>query len=179
MQNKSFSQAMSDFSKKLSRFTEAGNTTIEKPLTPDKRLQAAIHNMEQDRKSLIEKQYAAFVNPVSQQVEEDEENLLKAYNLFKQALELNSNTGDVHTKLADLRISSPLCQKSEYTSGSGFSFLRIWFLNKEKEADFVPMISMYNESRYLEFIPRDEYEFSKFEKEVLQLIPEDNEAKSE
>lgn len=179
MQNKSFSQTMSEFSKKLNRFTEAGNTKLEKPLSQDKRLEQTIHNMEQDRKNLIEKQYAAFSNPVSQQVEEDEENLLKAYNLFKQALELNLNAGDSHTKLADLRISSPLCQKREYCSGSGFSFLMIWFLKKEQDAEYVPVISMHNESRYLEFIPRDEYEFSKFEKEVLQIIPENKEQNTE
>ena len=70
------------------------------------------------------------------------------------------------------RIVSPLCEKNEYISGSGFSFLRIWFLKNNESIEYVPLIGQSEDRRFLEFIPKEEYEFSRLEKEILQIIPE-------
>lgn len=170
MEDKSLSKSISDFSKKLSRFNDSSTKEPVKPLSQNQRLQQKIDEVEALRKERIVKQYSVYANPVSQQIEEDEGLLLSAYNLFSQVFELNENTGDSQTKLKDLRIKSPLCSKSEYVSGSGFSFLRIWFIKSQSEVKFIPIISQDGEQRYLEFISADEYSFSKFEKELLQLI---------
>lgn len=172
MNNKTLSHSVSDFSKKLSRFNESGKTELERPLSSDAKLQMRISDMETERRERFLQQYNSLKNPVSQQVEQDEENLIAAYNLFKGAVELNASSSSAETKIADLRISSPICSKNEYINGSGFSFLRIWFLKTNEGAEYVPLISQKDDKRFLEFIPVDEYEFSRLEKEILQIIPE-------
>lgn len=172
MDKKTLSQSVSDFSKRLSRFNDSGKYEPVRPLSSDARLQQRITDMESERRERFLQQYNSLKNPVSQQVEEDEANLITAYNLFKGAVDLNANSGNAETKLADLRIASPLCEKNDYISGSGFSFLRIWFLKNNESIEYVPLIGQSEDRRFLEFIPKEEYEFSRLEKEILQIIPE-------
>nr|WP_318681632.1 hypothetical protein [uncultured Treponema sp.] len=172
MNNKTLSQSVSDFSKKLSRFNDAGKTEPAIKMTPDAVLQKKINDVEADRRDRFLRQYNCYSNPVSQQIEEDETNIISAYNLYKAALELNASSCNENTKLASLKISSSLCEKGEYVNGGGFSFLRIWFLKHEEGIEYVPVITQDGEKRYLEFVPVDEYEFTRLEKEILQIIPQ-------
>lgn len=164
------SQSISDFSKQLSRFTEAQKTQREEPLTNDKKLQQRINDLETDRRERILQQYNVFNNPLSKQIEEDEGALVDAYKLFKSLLELNSEYQKSGTKLASLKIASPLCSRSEYVTG--FSFLRIWFLKHQANVEYVPVMVDEDKNRYLDFVPLEEYQYSRLEKEILQVIEE-------
>lgn len=172
MDNKTLSQSVSDFSKKLSRFNDSGKSEPVMKMTSDAILQKRINDIEADRRERFLRQYKIYSNPVSQQIEEDETNIISAYNLYKAALELNSNSGSEGTKLASLKIASPLCEKGEYLNGGGFSFLRIWFIKHEEGIEYVPLITEDGEKRFLEFVPIEDYEFSRLEKEILQIIPD-------
>lgn len=168
MANK-FSDTMLAFSKQFSKFKNSGREEPVKSETPNHKLQKQIDNFESDRKTRIERQYDSYKNPVSQQIEGDEENLIKAYNLFKGALDLNSASGDERTHLESLRVASPLTQKSEYITGSAFCFLRLWFLEAHADATHVPVVAKHNENYFIEFIPKDEYQFTSMEKEIMQI----------
>lgn len=170
MHNKNLSQTISEFSKKLLRFNNAEKQELELPKSSEQILQTKINDFELERKERILKQINAYLNPINQELEDDENYLLEAYNLFKKAFELNENSQQPETKLASLKIKSPLCQKQEYSSGNDFSFLRIWFVHQNPSADFIPAFIFENEKKYLEFIPFDEYEFSRLEKEILQVL---------
>ena len=89
--------------------------------------------------------------------------LLNCENFFEKY-------SDGKTHLADIKISSPICSKSEYTQKNKFSFLRLWFLQKNADADFVPVIICEDIKFYLSFIKKDDYEFSVFEKEIMQAL---------
>lgn len=168
MDKSTLAQSVSEFSKKLSRLNESEKPVFSRIPTTEEKLQNRINEEEFLRRERIVRQYNAFSNPVSQQIEDDEQNLVDAYNLFIAANLLNQNVSDKRTKLAAIKIESPVCTKSEYISGSGFSFLKIWFLKTQKDAQFVPEIIQENEKRFIDFVPVEDYKFSRLEKEILQ-----------
>lgn len=76
MNNTTLSQSVSDFSKKFSRFNDAGKTKPAIKMTPDAVLQKKINDVEADRRDRFLRQYNCYSNPVSQQIEEDETNII-------------------------------------------------------------------------------------------------------
>ena len=167
---KSMSSIISNFSKKFSQFNKTENREIIRKKSPEKILQEKITASENERKLKLQKDFSAYLNPVTQDIESDEEFLLKAFELFRQISAVTEKYSDGKTHLVDIKISSPICSKSEYTQKNKFSFLRLWFLQKNADADFVPVIICEDIKFYLSFIKKDDYEFSVFEKEIMQAL---------
>ncbi|MGN0739868.1 MAG: hypothetical protein ACI4LX_06825 [Treponema sp.] len=167
---KSMSKIISNFSKKFSQFNKSENREIVRQKNPDRILQEKITASENERKLKLQKDFSAYLNPVTQDIESDEESLLKAYELYRQIFEVTQKFSDGKTHLADIKITSPICTKSEYTQKNKFSFLRLWFLQKNTDADFVPVIICENAKFYLSFVKKEEFEFSGFEKEIMQAL---------
>ena len=72
-----------------------------------------------------------------------------------------------------MEIASPLCRRDDYTLGDAMTFLRLWFLNKEPEAAFVPeFIRAENGQFYLSFTARELWNLTSLEKEILQSLEE-------
>ncbi len=172
---KSVSKALADFSKKFKRFsndTESKDAIkVESPLKP---LQDQINEREDERTSMLRRQMQDYIAPLTSDIEEDEENLTKAYKLFCLLLDAHNAEGDSKTHLKDFSLTSPLCKKTEYTSLPGcFPFLRLWFLIMNPDAMYVPEITAgtgASQDFLLSFIEKDLLQPSLFEKEVMQAI---------
>ena len=143
----------------------------------DKMLQEEINRREEERTQMLRKRYLDFLEPRTPDIEEDEENLLKAYELFCKVNEIsetiNQDSSKAKARLHSMEIASPLCRRDDYTLGDAMTFLRLWFLNKEPEAAFVPeFIRAENGQFYLSFTARELWNLTSLEKEILQSLEE-------
>lgn len=172
---KSVSQALADFSEKFARFA-ADPQAVEglKVESPLKTLQDQINERESERALVLRRQFMDFVSPLTSDIEDDEEALLKAYKLYCQLVELNETAGDAATHLRDFSITSPLCRKSEYTGGDGrFCYLRLWFAATNPDALFMPVMEQdANGSWYLTFVEKELWKPTLLEKEIMQVVGE-------
>ena len=165
---------LTDFSKKLNALSEGADVRVNAAPSATDKLQEQINLQEQERITLLRARLGEYIAPMTQDIEEDEENLIKAYKLYCQANELNKTAGDRTTHLKDLTLTSPLCQKSEYTTDSldnRFAYLRLWFLSTNPDAFFVPEIipSPVGAGFLLDFIDIDLWKPTLLEKEIMQL----------
>ena len=170
------SQALDDFSKKFARFA-ADPQAVEglKVESPLKSLQDQINERESERTSVLRRQFLEYVSPLTSDIEDDEEALLKAYKLYCQVVELNETAGDAGTHLRDFSITSPLCRKSEYTGGGDgrFCFLRLWFAATNPDALFMPVMEQdTNGNWYLSFVEKEMWKPTLLEREIMQIVGE-------
>ena len=173
---KSVSQALDDFSKKFARFA-ADPQAVEglKVESPLKSLQDQINERESERASVLRRQFLEYVSPLTSDIEDDEEALLKAYKLYCQVVELNETAGDAGTHLRDFSVTSPLCRKSEYTGGGDgrFCFLRLWFAATNPDALFMPVMEQdTNGNWYLSFVEKEMWKPTLLEREIMQVVGE-------
>ena len=143
----------------------------------DKILQEEINRREQERSEMLRHKFEGFLEPRTPDIEEDEENLLKAYELFCKVNEIsetiNQDASKAKARLRTMEISSPLCRRDDYTLGEDMTFLRLWFLQKEPETAFVPeFIRAENGQFYLDFTARELWTPGTLEKEILQSLTE-------
>ena len=170
------SQALDDFSKRFARFaTDPQALEGLKVESPLKSLQEQINQRESERALVLRRQFLEYVSPMTSDIEDDEEALLKAYKLYCQLVELNESAGDTGTHLRDFSITSPLCRKSEYT-GSGdsrFCYLRLWFAATNPDALYMPVMEQdSNGNWYLGFVEKELWKPTLLEREIMQLIGE-------
>lgn len=171
--NKTILQTLQAFSQKLEDFSQRGGVRIstqDEEYTNLKNLQNQINQQEEEKREELRSQFQEFLMPVTQDIEKDEENLLKAYNLFCQLKELNETAGDRQTHLKSLALSSPICHKSEYTAegNNRFAFLRLWFLSTMADTQFVPDLTADPNGSYaLEFTELELWQPTSFEKEIM------------
>ncbi len=145
----------------------------------DKLLQEEINRREEERTEKLRHKFEGFLEPRTPDIEEDEANLLKAYELFCKVNELceaaavESRGEKGKARLRTMEISSPLCRRDDYTLGEDMAFLRLWFLQKEPEAAFIPeFIRAENGQFYLDFTARELWAPGTLEKEILQSLEE-------
>ncbi len=176
VEKKSILQTIQDFTQKLEEFSQHNGVRIPQENSETQkltRLQQHINQQDEEKRALLRSQFQEFAMPVTQDIEKDEEDLLKAYELFCQLKSLNEQSGDRQTHLKSLALSSPLCHKSEYAAegSTRFALLRLWFLTTKPDAQFVPEITEdSNGSVALEFTDLDLWQPSSFEKEIMQAF---------
>lgn len=178
-------RAFNLFSKKFSRSTQYLDSADIDLQRDDELLQRKVYEREKDYKKSIVTAYSKFMNPFrvlgknsreALEINEDEQNLLKAYNLFKTIKEANEKVGDGSTFIKVSEIKSPLTEKLRYTSGGDFIYLQCWLRYEQGIRDFVPCIeeveNRLETSHRLDFFPARCYQFSWQEKEVVAAIEE-------
>lgn len=170
MSTNDFRNALKNFSLKIRKTSGDSNFIRTEIPSKDKILQNQIDSYEKDRILFIKKQYDNFQNPKTSDIEKDEESLVKAFEIFKSLLEIESNKSDNETFLYSKKIVSPICKKNEYANDKTFSFLKIWFIKKGFSDKYIPSIVKFNEKYFLEFVNLSDCKFSSFEKEILQVI---------
>ena len=173
-QSKSISDVLVEFTKKISRVSSNSPQQLEevKIDSPLKSLQDQINERENEKADLLRRQFMEYVTPMTSDIEEDEDNLMRAYKLFCTVTEACENVGDKTTRLKDFSITSPLCKKNEYTTRDGrFSFLLLWFISTNPDSEYIPQMTAVPAGGFvLTFIEKEMWEPSFFEKEILQLV---------
>lgn len=165
--------AISEFSKKLSKFEESEKSERIESTSDSTKLQNEISLSEEERKLFLYNEYKNYDEPITREIEEDEENLLKAYELFKQIEEINLKSSSENIRIVDNRIFCPICNKTDYIQKNKFVYLKIWFILHKKDSDVVPEISSTLNKKYcLDFIKKEDWKPTSAEKEMLQIIEE-------
>ena len=111
---KSIIQTLSDFSKKIQAMSQVAEVTFQKETSAMKSLQTYINQQEEERQKYLQSRLTEYMTPITQDIEADEENLMKAYNLFLKLHEINKTDGDSTTHLKSYLLTSPICRKTEY-----------------------------------------------------------------
>ena len=117
--------AFSEFSKKFARFKKSGES-LPKRKSEDDFLQDKINAGEAARKQAVSKSYRIYRDPFGElgktserarAIYDDEQALLRAYNLFKAVTEASGGKSDKETFVSSFTIESPLARKNAYTFG--------------------------------------------------------------
>ena len=145
------------------------------PISKDKKLQDEINSRESERLDFLCRRFQDFLEPRTQDIEEDEENLIKAYDFYCKINEVVKNAEEEKSNafLRSMELSSPLCRRDDYTLGDDMAFLRLWFLQNNPDADVVPeFIRSEDGAFFLIFTERELWVPSGFEKEILRALSE-------
>ncbi|EID86036.1 hypothetical protein MSI_04680 [Treponema sp. JC4] len=172
---KNITEALSNFSKKLSRFEEAQDKEFVKPQSKDAALQKKINLTEEEKIEKIKAQYGKYLNPVSREIEEDEEAVLSALRIFKAAKNAEqtevSQKKEKQTSIHQLDFKSPLCQKQEYLYGKNLLYLTYWLQTVHGEKEWIPSIYKFTSGeRFLEFIPAETKHYDYEETSILNIL---------
>ncbi|MBE6354795.1 hypothetical protein [Treponema sp.] len=166
-------EAMENFTKKMDSFKHAENKSFAVNESSEKKLQEKINRSEQERVSAIKKEYENFKNPLSREIETDENALLKAFEIFMSLTELKKNSDGEGASLRSFEIDCSICRKSEYTrpACSKFIFLQSWFYFEKKVTEYIPVICRSDKGHYfIDFLSADENRFYSREKEIWQTV---------
>ena len=174
------SDAVNAFSKIFARFQKSGGE-VQKRKTEDEILQEKINSNENARKQSVSKTYKIYKDPFgalgtssdrARAIYDDEQNLLKAYNLFKAVSEAVKSKSDKETFVSSFEIESPLSRKNSYTFGGNFIYLICWLKFEEGIGDFVPVFRESGKSYKLRFVPASEFRFENSDTELIAIIKE-------
>lgn len=170
-EKKSSLQVMDEFAKKMKSIRNSESFSFsdkESKNTNLKKIQNKISEIQNAQEEKILSQYKAFVNPVSKEIEEDENELLEC---FEEFLKINFRKNELNDEESVIFIKSSIPKKTHYTSGTDFIYLRAWFKYEKEKAEFVPTL-VKNESGFfrLTFIPAENAQYSIQEKHILNLI---------
>lgn len=181
---KSITDALSNFSKKLSRFEQAEDADFVKPVSKDAPLQKKINLTEEEKLERIRAEYEKYVNPVSKEIEEDEESVLSALRIFKAAknaeqLEISQKKGEKQTEIHEIDFKSPICQKSDYVYGKNLIYLSYWLQTVHGETEWIPSIYKFiSGERFLEFVPVETKRYDYEENAILNALKALDKSKS-
>lgn len=174
------SEAIGEFSKKFARFAKTGQELPQRK-TADDFLQEKINAGEAGRKQALSRSYRLYKDPFgvlgttsdrARAIYDDEQALLKAYNLFKSVSEAISVNADKETFVSAFEISSPLAKKNSYTFGGQFIFLTCWLMFEAGISDFTPLLEERNNAYYLTFVSAKNHTFDSADAEAVRLIRE-------
>ena len=178
-------QAFRNFSSIFTRSTQAQDDSALNIDRDDELLQKKINSREQEYMRAILSSYAKYMNPYrtlgknsreAAVISGDEDNLLRAYNLFKAVNEANRKIGDSETFINIGFVESPLTSKQAYTSGGEFIYLQCWLIYEQGTRDFIPVIEEVEErmviTNRLRFVPLRTFSFSFQDREVIRAVEE-------
>lgn len=177
--------AVSSFEQQFKKFQDSGNKPPEF-LLPKKRAAAKALATEKARKGKrdVVAAYRQLLSPesffgdfsaIAQQLEDDKNHLVRAYDLFVALVDLNRQLGDKDTFITDFTIASPLTQRERYTTGSDFVYLQFWLQWEAKRTDYVPVLRLARGQPgwQLVFVPSGSFSWTDWELNVVQLLEEE------
>ena len=178
-------EAFNQFIHKFERSPQAIDKSKPRIIHENDIIQKKIQIREQDYNASIVAEYSKYLNPyktlgknspIAASIDCDEQNLLRAYNLFKAVREANSSIGDINTFIKLTDIHSPLTSKDCYTTGGQFIYLQCWLIFAQNIKDFVPELVSQEENMQtvftLQFSPFKTFAFSYQDKEVMGAVQE-------
>ena len=169
----SLAQSIAAFSKKFDKLDDADKELRDQPLSKEQLLQDEINRREEEHEADLRRRISDFLEPRTQDIEQDEEALIQAYELFCKLNEVceAASKENSSARLRSIEISSPLSRRDDYTLGEEMSFLRIWFLQKKPDTAFIPQFTRdENGLFYLDFTDRELWTPSILEKEILRTL---------
>lgn len=173
--------AISAFSEKLKKISGFSEAVLKKNVSEDKILEEKIRHSAQVLRANVANTYRIYKSPFAAlgknssraaSIEADEQALFEAYSLFEGAMELNKRAGEKNggTHISKVEISSPLAQKSCYTSGGQFIWLFLWLYFEKNCREYFPYFSEREKGWELCFKSPANFLFEGREKEVFEIV---------
>ena len=130
-------EVFSTFSQKLNRFNKSQDAQRVVPPSKNSYYEEKLRERGERLKASVVSTYKIYRAPFealgeqsdrAASLDRDEQNLLKAYNLFKSCMEIDKEKQDEigQTYIKNVEIASPLSDKASYTSGGQFIYLLAW-----------------------------------------------------
>lgn len=178
-----FQNAISSFSEKLKRFSAAQQKELNIQPTEDQILQKKIIEHSERLKFNVIANYKIYKSPyeslgkISERaasIDADEQLLLEAYNLYKNAMDLNENSTQkenrLHSYISKIELSCPLCTKASYTNGGQFIYLLCWLYFEKSCQEYFPFFIEHEKSFELSFCPSANFSFLPHDKELFEIV---------
>lgn len=196
-ENKNIQEALSSFSKSLRRFAQSGRAEPELELSESRMLQEQIRERAERLRAGVVQTYRIYKSPFealgknssrAASIDADEQALLRAYNLYKQAMDLNSYDamsgkassssvaandadGTNPTFISKIEITSPLAQKASYTAGGQFIYLLSWLCLEQNCREYTPFFAEKDSNTFsLCFAKTDAFELKGNDREIFEII---------
>ena len=178
------SEVFSNFSQKFARFNNSSSK--ERTPSPDKAKKAYLEEVIRERgeklRSSVASTYKIYRSPFealgesserAASIDRDEQNLLKAYNLYKSCMDIDKENQDEigATHIKNVEIASPLSDKASYTQGGQFIYLAAWLYFEQGQQEYFPFFSETETHHILCFENAGKFSFSdSHEKEIFEII---------
>lgn len=196
-ENKNIQEALTSFSKSLRRFTRSGRAEPDIELSESRILQGQIKERAERLKAGIVQTYRIYKSPFealgknssrAASINADEQALFRAYNLYKQTMDLNSSDvmsketssssvtthdadGMCSTFISRIEITSPLTLKASYTAGGQFIYLLGWLCFEQNCREYMPFFTEKDNNTFsLCFAKADSFELKGNDKEIFEII---------
>ena len=176
-------EVFSNFSQKFARFSEAKDAKRVKSLEEEKKTYYEEKMRERGEKLLasVVATYKIYKSPFealgegserAASIDHDEQNLLKAYNLYKSCMEIDKENQDEigATHIKSVEIFSPLAEKAVYTQGGQFVYLMAWLYFEQNQQEYFPFFDENENHHTLQFAPPAQFQFDVHEKEIFEII---------
>lgn len=174
-------EVLSSFSKKLSRFNKAEDKERVVPPSKDKYYEEKLRERGERLRSSVASTYKIYRSPFealgensdrAASIDKDEQNLLKAYNLYKSCMDIDKENQDEigATHIKSVEIASPLSEKASYTAGGQFVYLSAWLFFEQNCGEFMPFFTEQNGHHVLCFSKSEIYQQDAHEREIFEII---------
>ena len=179
--SQNIAEVFSNFSQKFSRFSKSLDAKRVTPPSKDSYYEEKMRERgERLRTSVVStyKIYRAPFEALGEQsdraasLDKDEQNLLKAYNLYKSCMDIDKENQDEigATHIKSVEIYSPLADKASYTTGGQFIYLCAWLYFEAGSQEYFPFFAESENHHSLSFAKADSFEFDAHEREIFELI---------
>ncbi len=172
--------AFSAFQKKFSRFTKSEEGERLAPVRKDKVLQQEITDREERYENAVSNSYRIYKSPFealgrnssrAKAIDDDEQSVLKAYDLYKSIIELNEKKGDEHTFIAKYELENLIARKDSYTRGGQLVYLQCWLMFEQGITDYVPVLEEIKPGKFqLRFVDGETFRFPQTVLEQVEMI---------
>lgn len=106
-------------------------------------------------------------------IDKDEQNLLKAYNLYKSCMDIDKENQDEigTTHIKNVELYSPLAEKASYTQGGQFIYLLCWLYFEQNCQEFMPFFKEIESHNVLCFERAENFSFEDpHEREIFDIV---------
>ncbi|WP_294427998.1 hypothetical protein [uncultured Treponema sp.] len=180
--SQNFQDVLSTFSEKLARFNKSSKAERVVPPSKNSYYEEKLRERGEKLRSSVAQTYKIFRSPFevlgenserAASLDRDEQNLIKAYNLYKSCMDINKENQDEigATYIKNIEIYSPLADKASYTQGGQFIYLLCWLYFEQNCQEFMPFFKEIESHCVLCFSSSENFHFSDpHEKEIFDLV---------
>jgi hypothetical protein len=180
--SQNIAEVFSNFSKKFTRFNNSPDAKRIVPPSKDSYYEEKIREMGDKLRLSAVSTYKIYRSPFEAlgqdseralSIDRDEQNLLKAYNLYKSCMDIDKANQDEigATHIKNVEIASPLADKASYTQGGQFIYLLCWLYFEQNKQDFFPFFYDSENHHVISFSPSSKFQFTDSrEKEIFEII---------
>lgn len=176
-----FQDVLSNFSQKFARFNKSPDAERVTPPSKNSYYEEKLRERGEKLRSSVIATYKIYRAPFealgersdrASSLDKDEQNILKAYNLYKSCMEIDKENQDEigATHIRSVDIASPLADKASYTQGGQFIYLLAWLYFEQNQQDYFPYF-VENENHYsLAFESCESHELDPHDREIFDII---------